>query len=305
MSTLRPASILTLLTLAAAPLLAQGPEASQAITTAPASGAQAQAQGQKPVQTRAQAHEEEQAQAQAQEPAQGQEPGPYSDQIIWSPTDPTNALFVPQEVLDTTPLDELPMDTFDVDRMRQTIEFAKRDSRGSRPSVSWRGKHERWPLSEKARRSVDQLIAADSLAFIGTVEDTVPGWSNWSFKPETAIYLRVDEILRNEDDFLELGKVVAMTDSQATINLYGVEASGTHPEDFWVPRTGDQILFTGFRYEKGSVRGPVRHPFFLNTRYIFLVHGDKALPEPMDILRDTRPRSLEAIRGVLEHQENQ
>ncbi len=212
---------------------------------------------------------------------------------------PAIALFVPQGVLDTTPLEELPISNFELERIREMIQSAKKDSRGSRPSVSWRGRHERWPLSEKVRKSVDQLIAADSLAFIGTVEDTVPGWSNWSFKPETAIYLRVDEILRNEDDFLQLGKVVAMTDSQATINLYGVEASMTHPEDFWVPLSGDQLLFTGFRYEEGSER----HPFFLNTRQIFLVHGDEVVPEPLDILRDTRPRSLDAIRAVLKKEE--
>ncbi len=136
--------------------------------------------------------------------------------------------------------------------------------------------------------------------FVGTVEDMVPGWSNWRFQPLTAVYLGVDEILRNQGDFLQLGEVVAMTDPQATINLYGVEASSTYPADFWTPRTGDRLLFAGFRYEEGTKR----HDFFLSGS-IFLVQGDQVVSGDRNILRDTRPRSLEAIRGVLEHQENQ
>ncbi len=302
MSTLRPASILTILILAAAPLLAQEPAAPQVIGPTPASSAQAQAEGETPVQTRAQARDDHPApaQGQAQEPAQGQEPGPYSDQIIWSPRNQTVALFVPQEVLDTTPLEELPVDELALERMRGAIDVAERKPGESRRSVCWHAKHERWPLSENGRKSIEELIEAESLAFVGTVEDTVPGWSNWVFKPVTALYLRVDEILKNQDNFLQLGQVVAQTELQATINLYGVEACSTYPDDFWEPHRGDHLLFSGLRYEEGSAR----HPYFVNG-LIFLVRGEQIVPQPMDGLRNTRPRSLDSIRVLLQTQDQQ
>ncbi len=89
-----------------------------------------------------------------------QDAGPSADQIILSPMYPTTALLVPQEVLDTTPVEELPKSNFGLDRIRGTIQSAKKDSHGSRPSVPWRETHERWPLSEKVRKSFEQLIAA-------------------------------------------------------------------------------------------------------------------------------------------------
>lgn len=223
------------------------------------------------------------------------EAGGYSEQIIWYDADPSQALFIPQKELAATALEQLPVPSFALDRIREAMRYPEERKLHKLASGCMRAPDLGEPVPEESRKTLDELVASSSLAFVGTVVATVPGWSVWQDIPVTAVYVRIDEVLRNQGDFLRTGETVATTQEQATIDLFGIEACSKLPPGVQPARTGDQVLFTGARFEQ--------HPLFVLPHYIFPVRGDEVLPQPWRVLRDAKPEPLDQLRTALQPEE--
>ncbi|MGD2115623.1 MAG: hypothetical protein PVG07_11250 [Acidobacteriota bacterium] len=222
----------------------------------------------------------------------------YSERIVWFHDNPAEAVFLPQRALDETALEDLPVSEHARDRIRYALRFPEDRRRNAFRNECLYEPDLGGPVRDEARMTVEELIASRSLAFVGTVVDTVPGWSAWQGRPVTMVYVRIEEILRNDDDggdgsdgdgFLRVGHTVAYSRSHATIDLDGVEACSKLPDEVELPGVGERVLVTGSRFEQ--------HPLFLVGHYVFPVRD--GLIQPLRWtrrIRDVEPRSLELIR---------
>lgn len=229
-------------------------------------------------------------------PAEQEQPDylDYSDQVVWNSHAPTRALFLPQSVLDTTPLKELPLLPRYIQSVEGSVNLSEADRRRSRPdpcSVAYED-----PVVLRTIDSpptIPEWIASQYLAFLGTVIDTVPGLGTWGKpRPVTLVYVQVEEILRDGDDSLQLSQVLAYFQEDARIELNGKKHCSKLPRGADLAEVGERVLFTGARY--GG------HEFFLSAGYVFPVREEKVLPLSWTPhFRNAEPASLATVQSAI------
>lgn len=196
----------------------------------------------------------------------------HSGQIVWNPHAPHQALFLPKSVLDATPLEELPLSAVHIDTIRQQTKLAEQDRDAVGSTDCYEIVRHRSSSDREPRITIEEWITSPRvpLVFIGTVVDAVEGWSAWVYHPATMVYVQVDDILRDDSDLLRVGQILAYSQDQATIDLYGAELGSRLPSGGPSSETGEELLFTGNVYPS--------HEFLLSSYYVFPVRDGEVIP---------------------------
>ena len=167
---------------------------------------------------------------------------PYDQQIIWMDAkERTDAMFVPERLLNEHALEDLPLSENDRSSLKSRLETAARGNPEREELYKQLGRtFSPCPPDSIADRSPKAFSLKDhlktqDLAFVATVEDVVPGWSFWIRQPVNMIYVKPDLLLNRK---LQVGdRVLAYPEPWASIVVNDVQiCSRTPPEGFYRAR---------------------------------------------------------------------
>lgn len=214
---------------------------------------------------------------------------PYSERIVWNPSAPQQALFLPQSVLDAVPLEELPVTRVEI---REAMKLAEEARRRHGPDHCLHQFHQQPAAEAGPTNAVQESVASSFTVVVGTVLDTVQGWNAWYGEPATLVYVRVEEILRDEQDSLRHGQLLAYLEDSGVVEVEGMEVCSSLPAEADLADPGERVLVTGGRYDE--------HDFFFSAASVLPVRGEKVMPlRWKSYFRNAEPTPLEAVRSAI------
>jgi hypothetical protein len=92
---------------------------------------------------------------------------------------------------------------------------------------------------------VDDVLLNNPATFIGTVEKVREGYTYLFERVETLVFVRVEEVFRDQQGWLAPGKVVTYLDESGWIALAHATLCTEKPHGVYVPRAGDRVAVVG------------------------------------------------------------
>lgn len=248
------------------------------------------------------------ADLQRSEPASG-DPA-YLERVLWHPEKPGQALFAPKTVLESTPIDDLPLGDFSKRWLLWQVGHAEP------PSPWWAGgplNPERWKKEQRAEQTEpiracevprdefrvsrsrgwpDPLltrIQSQDATIVGSVVAVVPGWAwGWAWGPAEMVYIRVDEVLRDRKGRLKAGMVVHKSRPAGEVVVGGQAfCSERDPWEIEI-QAGDSVLMGGELDDGGA--------YDVDIDFMLLVRDGLIQPRPASPVSDRLPVPLAELR---------
>jgi hypothetical protein len=224
---------------------------------------------------------------------------PYDQQIIWMDAkERTDAMFVPERLLNENTLEDLPLIENDRSSLKSILEGAARGNPEREELYKQLGrKYIPCPPASRDDRSPKALsllnhLKARGLAFVATVEDVVPGWSFWIRQPVNMAYVK--PLLDLRGTLQTADRVLAYPEEWASITVNNVEVCyNTPPEGFYRARKGDKVLVSGLLLFQPN-------PRVIYGAAQFLISGGRVLPQPYSGVLDFTPIAIDDLRRELE-----
>lgn len=203
---------------------------------------------------------------------------PY-DTIVWANDEHTLAVFIPANVMESTPLDELPLTQAQLKSLNLYLDLY----RNPPSNLEWlwpRGIPEcmpdGYPPASTApapdARSLEMEVLRGEVALIGEVIAVVPGWYALLSHPESLAYIQTSRFLKNPG-CETAHQTVAVLSSGARLEVAGVPVCSVPASDlFYQPQPGDQVLITGFPWHSDST--------LIAPHKIFRIEHARILPQP-------------------------
>lgn len=211
-------------------------------------------------------------------------------QILWADDAHTSAVFIPQQVLQRTPVAELPLDQ--AARIGLELEIANFKGRGYTCNGGEFGPSEQG--SADVTYSFEETLQQYPLAVVGEVVHVVSGWAVASSEAAEAAYVRVDEVLFEEEVGAApaVGTVVGIFRRGGQVVIGDTTLCRDWPQGFYRPFVGDRIALTGYYRTEDP-------PFFI-VAFRFPVVDDQLLAQPYGGLqKEETVRSLGDLRSRL------
>lgn len=239
----------------------------------------------------------------------------FESHILWWDKAKNEARFIPQQVWDRTPLDELPISDRDMEMLRYRLSdgaiepspfltlllrrapwldrrvwLAQQRALGVEPRACEQPIEEagarRPPV--RAPRPLHELIRVNEASFVGEVVAVVPGASPTGF-PQEAVYLRVGEVLRDERQRVRPGAILVRVRSTGRVNIEGQELCSERPFNVEATHLGDTVLLGGRLEEHGAG--------LLFPQFELRVVDGQILPGSTAPTTDTLPKALDQLRA--------
>ena len=147
-------------------------------------------------------------------PAFADEPASPYEKVLyrWIGGQETSLGWVPFSRIQLFDLDAEPAETLISEEQRvllaRFVESAKKRGTCGLPAHHDRTAHHvGWPLRPQSV-TIDEIVVSFTTAVVGTVEATVAGWDLDLGRTTTLVYLRVNEVLRDETSSIEKGDLI-------------------------------------------------------------------------------------------------
>lgn len=142
-------------------------------------------------------------------------------------------------------------------------------------------------------KSLSEIILGKPAAFVGRVEQLVPGWDSWHEEVAMLAYLEVEEVIHSNSPTPApvVGQRIGVLFSGGSIAIHGTIVCDKIDESFYSPRLDDRVIVTGAGW-KSDAR------FFVKSE-VFPMVGDEILPQPYPSLQEAaRSDSLTNLRSL-------
>ncbi len=172
----------------------------------------------------------------------------YADKILWHSEARREALFLPQAVLNETPLERLPLQGDAKRSVRWALgleseEFNEHMQRTKEKVPAVPPEAGRRPSGKPV--ALHSLVEGPDLTFVGQVVAVSDGLHGvWGCAAE-AVFIRVDQIIQDRRHQLRPGTVIAKVRTGGSIEVGGQEIRSERPNDQEDTRPGDQVLIGG------------------------------------------------------------
>lgn len=212
--------------------------------------------------------------------------------ILWSETNPQLAHFLPQRVLESQPLSELPLSDWGTRSLEGAITLElhpqiepllgrnlPRDCEPS-PSALIGG-------ADRDAKDIPDEVLEGEVSVLATVEEVVPGWEVTLAKPHGAAYAVVDTVVRDTTRTLHIGSRVVFLRLGANIAMQGASLCQEPASDFQYPEHGIRFLVNGnlSKVNEG----------LLYAHTAFPVEGSRILLQPFPWVRDSREWTIDEL----------
>lgn len=201
--------------------------------------------------------------------------------LLWWDDAHTEAAFLPQSFFDDHTLEEAPLSPHDLGQLKGAMQWATTPPEQINP---WRppprcrpGHSLGQPWEDKVSLPQD-IVRTDrrQVAVLGEIEEVVVGWGG-RYEAARLAYVRVDEILRDDEGALESGDLVAFMRTGGRLWIDGVELCNDPDEGYFLPQSGQRVLLYGGLYLLGEY-GPAD---LLSSGYrVFPVHASHVVHQP-------------------------
>lgn len=187
--------------------------------------------------------------------------------------------FIPEKVLATRTLEELGLTGSEI----SGVSRLKRKAQP--PACQW------WRMPPAGRGayasfSIEEAIASEPVAFVGTVKRIVPGLSNWSIFVGRAVYVEVEHVLHG--DFSPSLGMVAFVIPGGTIVIEGTPVCSDPDDGLHQPLVGDRLVVAGIPSDQD--------PLSFQEVLVLPILGAEVLPVESPLLgADAQPISVERI----------
>ncbi|MEM1179201.1 MAG: hypothetical protein AAGM22_12705 [Acidobacteriota bacterium] len=169
--------------------------------------------------------------------------------IRWSDDARTEALFIPQKILDQSRPGALPLADGDLAVLQSAVKTRQRGGLGAGDSCT-RFTHDRRP---KVYPRADAVPLKDFLSrfgqvFTGRVTAIVPGWSPQRLRPASLVYMEIEGILQSPSGLslstssVAVGDTIAFHLDDASISVQGTVLCTELHEEIYRPKVNDEIL---------------------------------------------------------------
>lgn len=221
---------------------------------------------------------------------------PPSQRLIWGDNEPERAIFVPEEVLASRPLEDIPMGTYLRDDLLSTLNYRRNPLRhlitGKPLGVDCRRSSE--PAapgsSPRAEELLDAILGRDA-AVLATVDYVVPGWGHTYAGPETAVYGTVIEALHDTVGTFRPRAEVSFLRSGADIRVQGVQLCSEPAKGEHEARPHDRLLIIGYASKT--------NPGLLYTNTVFPVEQGTLTAQPLAHIKGRMGWTLDELRAAL------
>lgn len=168
----------------------------------------------------------------------------FRTQILWANAAHTVSAFIPQEILETTPIDELPLSDNIKSILRDQVEsFSTRNYAACSPPAQ-----DSLPQgAADTTYTFDEFISHLGAAFVGKIVHLEPGLSSVSLNAAEAAYIRVEEVLfeRNSGRAPQEGAIVAAVFHGGRTVLGATPICRDWHDAYYRPVVGDRVLMAG------------------------------------------------------------
>jgi hypothetical protein len=217
---------------------------------------------------------------------------PLAREILWADKGHHTPVFIPERVLETKSLDELPLDSIGRHFLQEQVRrFAVHGYGCDNPAEA----RQEQGSSEKTY-SFEDLISQYPSAVVGSVIGVEPGWSNVHRHAAEAAYVQVDQVLfeRHKGRAPLAGSVVGAIYPGGATTVGDTPICQNRNEGYYQPRTGDVVLIVG------GIRpgGDPRH-FIENMTFPLTQEGAIVSQPYMDLSEDARWMPLHDLRRAL------
>lgn len=220
----------------------------------------------------------------------GHEPPGWSRQLIRLSEQSKSVIFLPENLLQSVPLEDLPIRAEDRSLLRSVV---RDTSSGRRPRCApsrWSGR----PGTVEPFRDLPEMIANSESSFVGTIQSVESGWSPWLAHVAQLADVRIESVVHNiGSGQLQPGAEVWILFRGGQIRFQDVEICEDPPTGFYRPEVGNTILSTGW---------PGWDPRFFNATATFKVEDGMVVPEPFSNLD---PHAIPRPLGLIEERVRQ
>jgi hypothetical protein len=202
----------------------------------------------------------------------------YDRQIVWHDKEHKRVMFVPEKLLNTHRLEDLPLEEEERNRIKRALDMPRlleeREKQFGRKLTPCGQIYAPSPAgsSPDAMPLRDRVRSSD-LAMIGHVEAVIPGWSVWESRVQGMVYFRVDEVLRDTAHQVSIGDVLTISQTGGSILVRGAKLCTESLPGFYAAKKGDRFLALGILYDHADPRS-------LEGAYVFHIDDGKILPQP-------------------------
>lgn len=211
--------------------------------------------------------------------------------VLWGDAEHQVPMFIPQRLLETTPLDELPIDYVRRDFLESEVEKFQDERWGYRCNSS---DDESEQGADEVTFTFEEQLRRFPEVVVGQIEYVVPGWSVHHMRVAEAAYVRVEEILRDEGARLAQsgGMVLGVLFIGGKTVVGNTTLCEERRKGLYQPVTGDRIVVAGELLAE--------EPPFLHASLRFPVVKGDVLAQPYSALRaDQRSRPVDQLREGL------
>lgn len=211
-------------------------------------------------------------------------------QILFADSAQEHPIFIPQRLLERTPVDELPISTIDRNVLKSEVKKFSAEHWGYRcnsAEAQERGKDDR-------TYSFEDYLRLHPVVVTGRILELVPGWSAQWREVATAAYVEVDEVIweKKPGTAPATGTVVGVVFPGGRTVVGRTPLCQDGKPGFYQPIEGDRVALAG-RYLSKSP------PFFeANSR--FPIVDEEVLAQPLSALSsDQHAAPLQELRQEL------
>jgi hypothetical protein len=209
-----------------------------------------------------------------------------AQRVIWSSVEQQRPLFIPADLLNSLPLQELPLNETDRGALERRLEYQRHPELYPKQIPSGRLAECRERASSGGQGSAPQakgfaeLMTDTDVAFVGTIERVEAGFDPRLVAVVEMAFVRVDEVIHRANEITSVvpKAVVAIRLEGGRIEIEGTVLCDEVPEGFDRPKVGDRVLAAGWI-------GP-GDPRFLEGAYVFPLDGDSIRVQPYAFLEE-------------------
>ena len=214
--------------------------------------------------------------------------------ILWADSQQTEALFVPQKVLDQSSVSSLPLSQDDAALLSGRVQSAT--GFAAAPGCHWQSSDpEAMRQPGPDAMPLEDFLSSGTMTFLGRVTAVVPGWLTSEDRAASVAYVEVERALYTHPGLPKssaptVGSVVAVPFIEAQIQVEGAQLCSTLDDGLYQPRVKDQIIVNGYPSAEDA------RVFF---GVPFLVFDDRVWPGDVGLVLERSGQPVEALIDAL------
>ena len=218
-------------------------------------------------------------------------PSKPKETILWMDSEGTEAMFVPELLLQVLVLGSLPLAAADLQILEEEVARAEQLPLSKRRQLAYRSDIEH----RDAAPDFLGLAQTAELCFVGRVVERVAGWDTWRMGVSQMVWVAVEEIIRDPGQRLRVGGLLAYAEYGGEVSVQNLRLWSPPNKGQTFARPGRTLLIMGAA-DEGD-------PRVVETDGVFPLSAGRAYAYSRSTLSETSSVALTDVRQAIRQKE--